>query len=1402
MGRAHRHVILALAILLGCCRCAVALDPSLDISQYAHTAWRVSEGFIKGPIYSIAQMTDAYLWLGTEAGLARFDGVRTVPWQPPGDRRLPAGRIRQLLVTRDGTLWIGTDGGLGSLKNGQLTHYPELAGHIIFALLEDRDGTVWAGGTGVSNGILCGIHNGSVHCYGDDGSFGQGVFALHEDGKGNLWARVADGLWKWKPGPPKFYSLPGDPPSTQALSEDADGTLLVGWNGGIYRFVDGKTEAYSPPGISRQFMSRTLRDRNGGLWIGTHESGLLHVHQGKTDVFSTSDGLSGEVILGILEDREGNIWVGTNGGLDRFRDSAAVTFNVKQGLSNAAVATALADKDGSVWLATIGGLNRWDHGQIMIPPTGTAKRDGKLNGNNPTSLFQDDRGRIWVSTFREFGYLENARFTTIKGIPEGNKPSIAQDTAGNVWVIDSYVGLFQISPQNEVREIPWADLGHKDDASVLAADRRQSGLWIGFSQGGIAYFSDGQVRATYTTTDGLGAGRVRDLQFGDDGALWVSTERGLSQLKNNRIATMTSKNGLPCDGIQWAMEEDDRSLWLYMACGLVRIARSELDAWVADPNRTIQATVFDSSDGVRSTLLIGVFHPQVARTRDGRLWFLPGDGVSVIDTLHVPRNELPPPVHVEQIIADRKIYDASSDANGRLRLPPLIRDLEIDYTALSLAAPEKVRFRVKLEGWDRDWKDAGNERKAFYGNLPPRNYRFRVIACNNSGVWNEAGDTLDFSIDPAYWQTNWFRVSCVAALAILLWMIYKLRVRSIQLHSNQLALINSKLETQIAENADLYSDLQRSETYLAQGQSISHTGSFGRGVLSGKIYWSEETYKIFEHDRSVKPTLESVLERIHPDDRDYVQQTIDRATHQRTDFDIEYRLLRPDGSVKYLHVLARALESPSGDLEYVGAVTDITAAKQAEDKIRQSEMELRQILDFTPQLVAVMGLDNTRLYANQAVLDYYGLTHEEWRSRDPGSFVHPEDRERFRNETQRKFLSGLPHETEIRSLGKDGTYRWFLYRWNPLRDEQGRLIRWYLAATDIEVRKQAEQRLQNENVALREEIDRASMFEEIVGISPALRAVLSCVSKVAPTDSTVLITGETGTGKELIARAVHKRSQRSSKAFVSVNCAAVPRDLIASELFGHEKGAFTGALQRRLGRFELAEGGTIFLDEIGELPAETQIALLRVLQEREFERVGGTVSIRTNVRVIAATNRDLQAAIAGNTFRSDLFYRLNVFPIEMPPLRERREDIPLLVEYFIDRYARKAGKRILGINKNSLELLQSYPWPGNIRELQNVIERSVIVCETENFSVDASWLSRRSTATGPSVELGLSKKLPSSEEKAIIEAALTECHGQVSGPSGAAAKLGIPGSTLESKIKSLKIDKNRFKSAYISTTGN
>ncbi len=432
------------------------------------------------------------------------------------------------------------------------------------------------------------------------------------------------------------------------------------------------------------------------------------------------------------------------------------------------------------------------------------------------------------------------------------------------------------------------------------------------------------------------------------------------------------------------------------------------------------------------------------------------------------------------------------------------------------------------------------------------------------------------------------------------------------------------------------------------------------------------------------PRWEERLQRVHPEDRDKWQATIARAIREKSDYNLEFRIVLPDGTLKWVHTVGHPVSSPAGELvQFVGSSMDVTDRKRSEDELKAAFEEIKQL--------------------------------------------------------------------------KDQLYR--------------------------------------ENLALRDEVDRASMFEEIVGTSKPLKAVLSHTAKVARTDATVLITGETGTGKELIARAIHKRSERSEHAFVSVNCAAFAPTLISSELFGHEKGAFTGATQRRLGRFELADGGTIFLDEVGELPSDTQVALLRVLQEREFERVGGTQPIKVDVRVIAATNRDLNAAVSSGSFRSDLFYRLQVFPIEIPPLRERREDIALLMEYFIDRYSRKARKNIRHVSQETLELLQSYAWPGNIRELQNVIERSVILCETETFSIDESWLPQQPhpfLIAKPKNQIELPRRLEE-QEKNMIEEALKASRGRVFGPTGAAAKLGIPRSTLESKIKSLKIDKNHFR---------
>jgi formate hydrogenlyase transcriptional activator len=534
---------------------------------------------------------------------------------------------------------------------------------------------------------------------------------------------------------------------------------------------------------------------------------------------------------------------------------------------------------------------------------------------------------------------------------------------------------------------------------------------------------------------------------------------------------------------------------------------------------------------------------------------------------------------------------------------------------------------------------------------------------------------------------------------------------------------------------------------------------------------------------------------VHPEDLDRLVQEWLAILDARKPGELETRIRRYDGVYRWFLIRVVPLLDEQGNVvKWFGSNTDIEDRKQAEDKLRRDEIELRQITDAIPHNIVVMEPDGTRLYANRTFHEYTGIKPEDVSS---DSFhaekVHPDDLERLKNERQTGLERSEPFEIESRARGKDGRYRWFIVRYSPFRDEQGRLVRWYATGTDIDDRKRREERTQNENLVLREEIERSSMFEEIVGSSEGLRQVLAQVSKVAPTDSTVLILGETGTGKELIARAIHNLSKRSTRAFIGVNCAAIQPELVASELFGHEKGSFTGAFQRRLGRFESADGGTIFLDEVGELPPETQVALLRVLQEREFERVGGSQTVSVDVRVLAATNTDLSAAVAEGTFRQDLFYRLNVFPIRIPALRERVDDISLLVEYLIDRYAQAAGKKFRTIDKGTLELFQTYDWPGNIRELQNVIERAVILSDGETFSVDETWLTPvtpKAAATSAPLVANLVER-----ERGMIENALREAEGLVSGPTGAATKLGIPRQTLESKIRKLGINRHRFKTS-------
>lgn len=798
--------LLLAPVLLGFHSTALALNPSLEVSQYAHTSWTLKNGYSLGSVFAMAQTSDGYLWLGGEYGLFRFDGVRFIPWQPPLGQQLPS-QPYSLLVTRDGTLWIGTFAGLVSWNGAELTRYPEVGEGFVTSLLEDRDGTVWAGIL-AHQGKLCAIQSGRAQCYLQDGAFGSFVWSLGEDSSGTLWAGAESGLWRWKPGAPKQYAMSA---RVADMTKTDDGRLLFGVSGAGLREVAGeKIEAHpihSPPNRNGLLADREvdsnklLRDRDGGLWIGTHDRGLIHVHHGRTDLFTKSDGLSGNVTCTLFEDREGNVWFATPTGLDQFRELPATTISTPQGLSSDATKSVIEAADGSLWVATHDGLNRWKDGQFTV-----FRQASGLPDDATQSLFQDYRGRIWVSTNHGLAYFENGRFFTVGALPSEEVYSIGGDKAGNLW-LSGNKGLSHLQDERLVQHFPWSALGRSQQAKVVIPD--QGGVWLAFwENGGVLFFKDGQVRASYTT-DVLTRGPVAGLRLDEGGALWAATQKsGLSRIKDNHVETLTTRNGLPCDTIHWTVEDDDRTLWLYTACGLLRVTRGEVQAWIADPQRKIEFTLWDAADGVGLTAVSPAYYnPPVAKSSDGKLWLV-GAGLQVFDPRHLTVNKIAPPVYIEQIIADRKTYEVTQG----LRLPSAVRDVAIDFTALSFVAPEKISFRYKLEGYDNDWQSVGNRRQAFYTNLPPRSYRFRVMAANNSGVWNEEGALLDFSIAPAFYQTIWFRLAAVVLLLVLLWAAYQLRVRQLATQ------FNKTLEARVSERTRIARDLH--DTLLQSFQGL------------------------------------------------------------------------------------------------------------------------------------------------------------------------------------------------------------------------------------------------------------------------------------------------------------------------------------------------------------------------------------------------------------------------------------------------------------------------------------------------------------------------------------------------------------------------------------------------------
>src|SRR5271165_5624462 len=622
-----RRAVIALGVLLVYCACASALDPSLDVSQYAHTAWRSRDGFpIKGGITGIAQTPDGYLWLATELGtLLRFDSMRTVAWQPPVHKH-----VASILATRDGALWIGSEGGLVTWKDGTLTEYKQFEGYYVGALSEDREGTVWAGIAWDPGGRVCAFLGGAAQCYGTDGSLGRYVRSLCDDGD-RLWVYAESGLWQWKPAPARVSEV--QKPQAWHLSRMActndGGRSLIAIPGGIKEVVSGKIVANvvtNLPDVSDP--TAMFRDRNGSLWIGTASRGLIHMHEGRTDRFTRPDGLSGNHVRTLFEDREGNVWVVTSEGLDRFREFAIPTISVNQGLATNEVWSVLAARDGSVWVGSSHALHRWNNGQITVYPKGEGL------GDYPGSLFEDDRGRIWISTSRGLTCFSNGRFTSVSEQPTGQVHSITEDTVGRLWFSEDFEGRQSIGSVLDGRvmeRIPRSQLGIKESTIILSADPFRGGLWIG-AKDALAYFKDGSVQKSYTGPDGLPSGDVNDIHVDGQGTVWAATDGGLVQLKDGRLATLTTDNGLPCSGISWVREDDDHWFWLYLQCGLARIRRSELELWAADTKRRVSATLFDNPDGVqvRWNPSSG-YGPIVSRSKDGKLWFVNLEGVSVID---------------------------------------------------------------------------------------------------------------------------------------------------------------------------------------------------------------------------------------------------------------------------------------------------------------------------------------------------------------------------------------------------------------------------------------------------------------------------------------------------------------------------------------------------------------------------------------------------------------------------------------------------------------------------------------------------------------------------------------------------------------------------------------------------
>jgi PAS domain S-box-containing protein len=883
----------------------LALDPDRRISQYAHTAWRVRDGVFAGAPAAITQTTDGYVWIGTLGGLLRFDGVRFVRWTPPTEEHLPATPVISLLGATDGSLWIGTGAGLAQWKNGNLLNFPETAGRVN-SIYEDREGTIWMARSRTRAGAVCKVTVSVAKCYTPKDGVPPYAGTLTGDNSGFLWIGTSTALVRWKPSSSTSYELPGLKSNASlggitALSAAPDGSVWAG----IMNSGHGLGLQHRINGTWRTLLTTTLDsstlnvyalwlDRHNALWIGTEGNGIYRVHDGKVDRFASADGLSSDTIENFFEDREGNLWLTTPEGVDCFRDIPVVNFSVHEGLSGDAVESILAARDGTIWMGNHAGLDyvRGDVVSSIGPKNG-------LPGSRVTSLFEDHAGRLWVGVDNGLFVYERGRFRPIRrrdGGAIGVVLRMIEDVDGCIWAVvvrtdpGNAGGVVQIQDGRFATEIADERL---DNPNSLAADP-EGGLWLGLRKGGLARYRNGQLQIFPLKNTNA---QVLQLLEESDGSVLAATTDGLLERRGETQYTLDHDNGLPCDRIYAIITDKHSNLWLYTECGLILIKSEDLQQWRRHPDLKVRFDLFDAYDGAQA--YPADFKPSATRSNDGRLWFANGSVAQMIDPDRLFSNTIPPPVQIEDVIADRKNY---SSRNGLLRLPALTRDLEIDYTALSFVAPQKVQFRYKLDGHDREWQDPQTRRQAFYSNLRPGNYRFHVMASNNSGVWNEAGAELDFNIAPAYYQTTWFRLLCVAAFLAFFWGLYKLRVQQLRREERN---FREAIETIPA---------------------MAWIGGPGDIIQFLNRRWVEYTgLSQFENPKEFRKAA------IHPDDLDRIERRLAVSIASGEPVEEELRFRRTDGEYRWFLSRLVPLRDKRGKVvRWYGAATDIQDRKRAE----------------------------------------------------------------------------------------------------------------------------------------------------------------------------------------------------------------------------------------------------------------------------------------------------------------------------------------------------------------------------------------------------------------------------------------------------------------------------------------